>query len=144
MSQQNLELARRAIDEVWNRGNYAALPSLASEDVVIHAASNDIRGHEGIRQFYEAFRRAFPDLHFAIEDQLADGDRVVTRWSARGTHTGSFHGLPATGRKVKLAGIDIDRFVDGKVVECWPMADEAGLLRQLAAPTAPSPESVAR
>jgi steroid delta-isomerase-like uncharacterized protein len=131
MSQDNLALARRAIEEVWNRGNYEVLPELVANDILIHTAPDDIHGHEGIRQFYESLRQAFPDIRFTIEDQLADGDRIATRWSAQGTHKGMFQGLPATGKQVRLTGIDIDRFVNGKVVECWPEANELGLLQQL-------------
>lgn len=141
MSQDNLALSRRAIEEIWNRGNYAALPEVAAVNIVIHAEPDEIRGHQGIRQFYESLRQAFPDLHFTIEDQVADADRIVTRWSADGTHTGTFQGLPATGKRIRLSGIDIDRFVDGKVVECWPQADELGLLRQLGVLPSPSPDA---
>jgi steroid delta-isomerase-like uncharacterized protein len=144
MSQENTNkaLARRAIEEVWNRGNYAVLPELVANDILIHAAPDDIHGHEGIRRFYDALRHAFPDLHFTIEDQIADGDRIATRWSARGTHQGTFQGIPATGKPVRLTGIDIDRFVAGKVVECWPEANELGLLHQLGVLSEPAPAGV--
>ena len=135
MSQQNIAQVRRAIAEIWNGGNYDALPGLVSDDIVIHGSSPeaDIRGPEGIRHFYSSLRDAFPDLHIQIEDQVAAGDRVVTRWSAQGTHAGAFQGIPPTGKQVTLTGIDIDRFAGGKVVECWPVADELGLLQQLGA-----------
>jgi steroid delta-isomerase-like uncharacterized protein len=138
MSQDNLTLARRAIEEVWNRGNYEVLPELVANDILIHAAPDDILGHDGVRHFYDSLRQAFPDIHFTIEDQLADGDRIATRWSAQGTHKGMFQGLPATGKLVRLTGIDIDRFVNGKVVECWPEANELGLLQQLGLLPAPA------
>lgn len=135
MSQQNIAQVRRAIAEIWNDANYDALPGFVSDDIVIHASSPEaeIRGPEGIRHFYSSLRAAFPDLHFQIEDQVAAGDRVVTRWSAQGTHAGEFQGIPPTGKQVTLTGIDIDRFAGGKVVECWPVADELGLLQQLGA-----------
>lgn len=133
MSEQNKMLTRRAIDQVWNRGNYAVIDELVARDVVVHAPTpgGEIHGPEGIRQFYTALRRAFPDLHFTVEDQIAEGDRVVTRWQGRGTHAGEFQGIPATGRPVRLAGMDVDRIADGKVVECWAHVDELGLMRQL-------------
>jgi predicted ester cyclase len=87
-------------------------------------------------------REAFPDLHFTVEDQIAAGDRVVTRWAGTGTHEGEFQGIPPTGRKVRISGIDIDRFASGKVVECWPEVNELGLLQQLG--VLPAPELVAR
>jgi steroid delta-isomerase-like uncharacterized protein len=143
MSQHNAQLVQRAIDEIWNRGNYALLGEIAADDIVIHASppGEDIQGHEGIVQFYGALRAAFPDLHFRVEDQIAAGDRVVTRWTASGTHAGEFQGIPPTGKAVRITGIDIDRFVDGKVVECWPEVNELGLLQQLG--VLPAMESVA-
>ena len=90
-------------------------------------------------QFYGTLRAAFPDLHFKVEDQIAAGDRVVTRWTASGTHAGEFQGIPADRQAVRITGIDIDRFVDGKVVECWPEVNELGLLQQLGVLPAPEP-----
>ena len=135
MSEHNKLLVRRVVEEVWNRGNYAVVDELAASDIVVHASTpdDDIHGREGVKQFYAALRAAFPDLHFAVQDQIAEGDRVVTRWLARGTHTGTFQGMPPTGKQVQMGGIDIDRFADGKVVECWPNADELGMLQQLGA-----------
>lgn len=140
MSDQNKRLAQRAIDEVWNQGNYQNLDELAASDVVIHTSGvpGDIHGHEGITQFFGGLRSAFPDLHFTIEDQVAEGDRVVTRWVARGTHQGAFQGIPATGTRCAISGIDIDRIAGGKVVECWTNADFLSLLQQLGA--VPSPD----
>ncbi len=144
MSEQNKMLVRRAIEEVWNLGNFAVVDELAASDIVVHASTpaDEIHGREGVKQFYATLRAAFPDLHFMIEDQIAEGDRVVTRWTARGTHIGVFQGLPPTGKQVRLTGIDIDRIADGKVVECWPNADELGMMRQLG--VLPAPEQVGR
>ncbi len=144
MSQQNAMLVRRAIEEIWNRGNYAALNDIVAADIVVHAATpgEEIHGPEGIKRFYGMLRTAFPDLRFTVEDQIAEGDRVVTRWTATGTHDGEFQGIPPTGKQVRLTGIDIDRLADGKVVECWPEVNEVGLLRQLGA--LPAPALVAR
>jgi steroid delta-isomerase-like uncharacterized protein len=132
-TQHNAHLVRRAIDEVWNRGDYSGLDEFVARDLVIHAASpgQEIHGHEGVKQFYSMLHEAFPDIHFAVEDQIAADDRVVTRWSARATHQGAFNGIPPTGKQINLTGIDIDRLAGGKVVECWPQMDELGLLRQL-------------
>jgi steroid delta-isomerase-like uncharacterized protein len=133
MSEQNTMLVRRAVEEIWNGGNYALLDQFVSSDIVIHGSTPDadIHGPEGIKQFYGVLRAAFPDIHFTIEDQMAAGDKVTTRWSARATHQGPFQGIPPTGRQIRLAGIDIDRFANGKVIECWPIADELSLLQQL-------------
>jgi steroid delta-isomerase-like uncharacterized protein len=133
MSEQNKNLARRAVEEVWNRGNFAVVDELAASDIVVHSSTpgKEIHGAEGIKQFYATLRAAFPDIHFTIEDQIAEGDRVVTRWTARATHTSEFQGLPPTGKQYVMAGVDIDRIANGKVVECWPVADELSLLQQL-------------
>ncbi|HJR21506.1 MAG TPA: ester cyclase [Dongiaceae bacterium] len=136
MSEQNKARIRRVIEEAYSRGNLSVVDEVAASNLVIHASSQDIRGREGAKQFVTMFRTAFPDLHFTIEDQIAEGDMVVTRWTARGTHRGDFQGVPATGREIRLTGTDIDRMADGKVVECWAHVDELGLMQQLGAITA--------
>ena len=131
MSEQNKAQIRRVIEEVYNRGDLDLVDEVAASDLIIHASSEDIHGREGAKQYVAALRAGFPDLHFTVEDQVAEGDMVVTRWSARGTHAGAFQGIPATGRAIRLAGTDIDRIVGGKVMECWAHVDELGLMRQL-------------
>jgi predicted ester cyclase len=84
---------------------------------------------------------AFSDRRVTIEDQLADGDKVATRWRVTATHSGEFHGIPATGRRGSMTGISIDRLAGGKIVESWEVTDDAGLLRQLGAVLAPEPVS---
>lgn len=143
MSEQNKQLVRRAVEEVWNRGNYAVVDELVANDFVIHASTpeEEIHGPEGAKQYFVELRQAFPDIHFTVEDQIAEGDRVVTRWTARATHTGPFHGIPPTGAQGAITGIDIDRIANGKVVECWVNLDELGLLQQLG--VIPAAEQVA-
>ena len=131
MSEQNKALLQRAVEEVWNRGNFDVLGELVANDFVIHMPHADVHGLGGVRQYFTMLREAFPDLHFEIDAQLADGDRVVTRWTAHGTHEGEFQGIPPTGKQVRLTGTDIDRIAGGKAVECWTNTDELGLLRQL-------------
>jgi steroid delta-isomerase-like uncharacterized protein len=142
MTERNKILVRRAVKEVWNRGNFAIVNELVASDIVVHASTpgDDIHGPEGITQFYTTLRVAFPDIHFTIEDQIAGGDRVVTRWTADATHTGEYQGIPPSGKQFRLMGIDIDRLANGKVVECWPIADELGLLQQLGAVPTPGQE----
>jgi len=143
MSEQNKNLIRRAVDEIWNRRNFAILGELVSSDFVVHVTGEEIHGREGVKQFYTMLHRAFPDIHFTIEDQIAEGDKVVTHWSAQGTHLGEFNGIPATGKQFKVTGIDIDRIVDGKSVERWTNMDELGLLQQLGiVPRLESPDAM--
>lgn len=133
MSDQNKLLIRRAVEEILNQQKFDVLPEYVASDFVIHSPHEDIHGREGATQLYSMLYQAFPDLHFTIEDQLADGDRVVTRWTATGTHKGEFQGIPATNKPVRMTGTDIDRFANGKVVECWTVTDDLGLLQQLGA-----------
>jgi steroid delta-isomerase-like uncharacterized protein len=133
MSEQNKAQIRRVIEEAYNRGDLGVVDEVAASDLVIHASSEEIRGPEGAKQYIVALRAGFPDLRLTIEDQIAEGDKVVTRWTARGTHRGTFQNVPATGRKIRLSGTDIDRIIGGKVVECWAHVDELQLMRQLGA-----------
>jgi steroid delta-isomerase-like uncharacterized protein len=131
MSEQNKKLVQRDIEEIYNRGNLAAADELAASDLVIHMPSQDIRGRAGAKQYVARLRTGFPDLHMVIEDQIAEGDLVVTRWVASGTHRGEFQGIPATGRRVRLVGTVIDRIDKGRIVECWSQVDELGMMQQL-------------
>jgi steroid delta-isomerase-like uncharacterized protein len=142
MSEQNKATIRRAVDVVWNRGDFSGLAEFMSQDFVVHTSTmgGDIHGPEGVCQYFGALRAAFPDMHFTVEDQIAEGDRVVTRWVAQGTHSGAFQGIAPTGRKCVVSGIDIDRFVDGRAVECWTRIDELGMLQQIGA--LPEPQMV--
>jgi len=81
--------------------------------------------------FYGAFISAFPDVYIQVQDQVAEGNKVVTSWVATGTHKGELMGIPATGRSVTVGGIAIDRFEDGKSVEHWEIFDQMGLMQQL-------------
>lgn len=141
MSVENKELIRRSVEAVWNGRNVDAVDDIVARDFIVHAPTPDkeIRGPEGIRQQFGMLRAAFPDLEFKIEDQVAEGDRVVTRWTATGTHQGEFQGIPPTGNRVQINGVDIDRIADGKVIECWMNMDELGLMQQLGAVPEPTP-----
>lgn len=142
MSEQNKAIVRRSLEEVYNRGNLDAVDELVSEDFLAHTTSQDIRGAMQMKQYVRELRRAFPDLHMVIDDQIAEGDKVVTRWTASGTHTGPFQGIPPTGKHGSMSGIDIDYVVGGKAVECWTISDDLSLLQQLG--VVPVPEAAAR
>jgi predicted ester cyclase len=102
-------------------------------DYVNHTPStpNPAPGPAGLKPIVAAFRSAFPDLHFEIEDLLVQGDRVAVRVRMEGTHRGPLFGLPATQRRVRVQQINIKRFREGKIVEHWRVTDELGLMRQL-------------
>lgn len=133
-TEQNKALARRFIEEIWNQKNLAVAKELMAATYVFHTPGSPPGlppGPEGFQQFASAFFTAFPDVHTSIKDQLAEGDKVVTRWTSRGTNTGSLFGMPATGKSATITGITIDRITDGKIVESWDELDQLGMLQQL-------------
>ena len=77
------------------------------------------------------YRTAFPDIHFTIDEQIAEGDTVMTRWTARGTQTGELAGMPPTGKSVTVTGIVVDRFSNGMIAETWAIFDQFGMMQQL-------------
>lgn len=134
MSEQNKILDRRFFEEAWNRGNYDVIDELVASDFIGHSPPNDdIPGAEGLKQYISTLREAFPDVRLTVEDQIAEGDRVVTRWTARGTHRGEFQGIPPTGKRAQVTGVTISRVANGKFVEGWTNWDTLGLLQQLGA-----------
>ena len=131
-AEQNKANARRFYEEVWNQGNLDVIDQLADPNVVGHdPVGGEIRGREALRQFVSGNRTAFPDLRITIEDQVAEGDKVVTRWSSRGTHKGDLMGIAPTGKQTRVTGISIDRYSGGKVVEDYTDWDALGLMQQL-------------
>jgi steroid delta-isomerase-like uncharacterized protein len=139
MSEQNKILVRRIIDEVWNRGSDFPVSALIAKDYVGHSslAEGETHGPEGYWQYFNAQRQAFPDIHYTVEDQITEGNRVVTRWTARATHLGEFQGVPPTARMGMVTGISIFHISNGNIVECWTSYDALGLLQQLGVMPAP-------
>jgi predicted ester cyclase len=127
--EHNKAVVRGYMDEVLNKGNLAAFDSYFSTDVVMNNSKDLKRQLAGI----QSIRSAFPDFHLAIEDQIAEGDKVVTRVRFQGTHRGEYRGVAPTGKQVRYSGIAIDRIAGGKVVEMWHIADTLALLQQLGA-----------
>ena len=138
MSEQNKALMRRGIEEVWNGGNFDVVDELIAGDYVGHQPPIENHGPAGVKRYFAMLREAFPDIHFTIEDQIAEGDRVVTRWAARATHLGVYQGIPPTGKPGTVTGITINRVADGKVVEGWTNLDSLGMLQQLGVIPAPA------
>src|SRR2546423_10478011 len=102
---RNKGTERRFFEEIWNKGNFAVANDLIAPDYIDHDSSNAIGGPEGVRQEVSLYRNAFPDLVFAIEDIIAEGDKVATRITASGTHERDLPGIPATGKRVTIGGM---------------------------------------
>ena len=130
-TEANKALTLRYWEEVANKGNLDLIEEICAPDYVCHEVDQDIRGPEGVRQFISMLRAAFPDLHVTVEDVIAEGDKIVQRWTGRGTHQGELMGIPPTGNRVSVAGITISRFKDGKVSEEWEVYDMMGMMQQL-------------
>ena len=132
MSSANKELSRR-FTELFSTGDERLADALLSDDVTFHGTRGDgeIRGSAAMKAFVAAYRRAFPDARSTVVEQVSEGDKVVTRWAARGTHNGELGPIAPTGREFEMEGITIERIVRGKIAEVWVARDELGLLRQL-------------
>lgn len=131
----NKALVRRYMEEILDRGEFSAVAQVFPDSGYV------LNGHlmrpadvEGMRA---QLLQRFPDFRLVIEEQIAEGDQVVTRVTFHGTHRGEYRGIPATGRSVSYGGVAIDRIRDGKVIEGWHQADDWALLRQLGAKIAP-------
>ncbi|MBA7640612.1 hypothetical protein ES703_48282 [subsurface metagenome] len=131
-TEENKENARRAFEEVMNKGNLSLADELIATDYVGHAPGMpDFKGPEGFRQYMTMMRTAFPDIHLTLEDTVAEGDKVVNRYTGRGTHKGELMGIAPTGKQITIAGMVISRYVGGKQVEAWVSSDMLGMLQQM-------------
>lgn len=131
-AEQNKALARRVIEEIWNKGDYPVIDQLFSATFVLHdPASPRVKSRQDYEQFAATYRRAFPDLRLVIEEQVAERDLVMTWWGARGTHRGPLLGYPPTERAVSITGITLDLVRDRQIVEERVNWDALGLFQQL-------------
>jgi steroid delta-isomerase-like uncharacterized protein len=136
-SESNKVLARRVFEEVLNGRNLDPLDELVASDYIEHMPLPGQRtGIDGIRDRYTMLHKAF-DADFTVEDVIAEGDKVVLRWMQSGTHVGEFPGLPPTGRRFRIPGIEIWRVENGKLAEHWDVVDVFGQLQQLGVLPAP-------
>ena len=126
----NKAAAATFFEEIWNKKSEAAIDRLVAED----AAGNDPKfgvGRESFRLQWRKWRAAFPDINFAVEEIVAEGDTVVTRWRLTGTHLGEYLGKAATGNKVDVDGVSIDRIKGGMVVSGFDAWDSLGFREQI-------------
>ena len=134
MSEQNKAIVRRVPEEITSQGKLELIDELFSPDIVDHTFTPELGltpGREGIRQFISMLRAAFPDIDIKVQDAIAEGDKVVVRNSAQGTHQGEFMGIPPSGKHATWSEIHIARITDGKIVEHWANVDLLGMLQQL-------------
>lgn len=130
-SEQKKVTGRHLLEEAWNRGHLELLDEVYDPDYVLHDSTSSIHGVEGMKQYNSRCRAAFADVSFAIEDQIAEGNLVVTRFTCRGTHLGNLAGIAPTGKQIMVSGMILNRFVNGRVVEGWINFDPFGMMQQL-------------
>jgi steroid delta-isomerase-like uncharacterized protein len=135
VSEELKRIARLEIEEIFSKGNLDLIDEIVSPDYVIfdNGRAEPVRGRAALKEAVSAMRRAVPDFLVTVDEQIAEGDTVMTRWTATGTHAGTLFGLAGTGRPITMRGIDIERFVDGQIAEVRSMWDTYGVLRQIGA-----------
>jgi steroid delta-isomerase-like uncharacterized protein len=133
MAADNKELTARFFDEVCNARKLDVTNEIFTKDHVYHDPSSPWvgPGPEGMKQLVSAYHGGFPDAHWSVEEMFAVGDRVITRWTGGGTHQGTLSGIGPTGKPVKVAGVWIHKYANGKIVESWNVWDTLGMLQQL-------------
>jgi len=138
--EENKTVVRNWFEEGWNKHNPDIIDEYFTADFINYSMDFN---RDQLKQFISTTLIAFPDIHFTIEDQVAEGDQVATRWKFRGTHEGEFMGVPATGKQVTVTGMNISRHANGKYVEDWGNWDALGMLQQfgvtLSPPQTPKP-----
>ena len=138
-TEQNKALARRMVEEIFNRGNTSKADEFLAPDFVEREElpPGIPRDREGVKQLTTIFRSAFPDFKVTIDDLVAEGDKVVIRATWSGTQKGEFMGVPPTGKSISIGVIDIIRIAEGKYVEHWGIMDSMAMMQQLGATPAP-------
>ena len=127
----------RAIAAIWHQGQVEAIEEVIAPTYVYHTShtvgdgGHEVYGPDGVRNTVSAWRSAFPDLRFTLEDLIVEGDKIVARWTCRGTHQGVFRGMAPTGKRVTFTGMTLYRMAQGKIVEQWTVEDGVSLYQQL-------------
>src|SRR5437867_54234 len=132
MSEANKAIVREYINEVWAKGNLNLVDKFIAPNFVGHRVGRPAaEGREGFKQMLMSVRSAFADPQYTIEDLIAEGDKVVTRWSFRGTHQQELMGIAPTGKRVEVTGTITYRLANGQIEEWWEHIDYLGMLQQL-------------
>ncbi len=132
-TEQNKSIVRRWIEEGWNKADVGVVDQFYAPDVVQHDPGSPapVTSSAALKQYVGAFLTALPDLHFTIDDLIAEGDKVLWRFTSRGTQTGPLMNIPPSGKAGAATGMALFRLADGKIVEVWVNYDLLGLLQQL-------------
>ena len=131
-TEENKVLGRRWIEEIWGKGNLAVVDEILASNFVFHYAPPGVApDREGYKQTLTMYRTSSPDMHYTVDDMVAEGDKVAIRWAGKGTHRGDLMEIAPTGKKVTITGISIIRITGGKIVEEWTEQDMLGVLQQL-------------
>jgi steroid delta-isomerase-like uncharacterized protein len=134
MNTQNLkQRSREFIEDVWNAGNFDRIDEFVGPDFVLRdPLLGEVRGADQLREFVQTYRRAFPDLRFSVEDEIAEGNTVVTRWISTGTHRGDLLGIAPSNQSTRTDGVTIQRYDEqGRGSEAWVNWDALGLMREI-------------
>jgi steroid delta-isomerase-like uncharacterized protein len=124
-------LIRREAEQMWNANDVDLADELFAEEFIGHFDVGPVQGRRGVKSFITELIEALPDIRVTIEDLFGEGDRVVTRWKATGTHKSEYRGVRATGKRITITGITVWRFASGKIVESWSHRDLSALLEQV-------------
>ena len=132
VEEQNKDLMRKLVEE-WNKKSNELYREVMASDYAFYSPSANLNplSRDEAAANMEAFWKGFPDLVFTIEEIVAKGDWLTTRWIARGTHDGEFMGIPATGKQIEFGGLVISHIQNGKLLKDWEDADALGLMMQL-------------
>jgi len=131
MSEDHEEVMRRFVEEVINNGDFSVLEEVLHPNYVYRSPGQELYGPESLKDLFAAYRTTFPDLNVEIDDLVVSGDKVVISITLTGTHEGDLMGIAATGKQVKINGMVLSRFEDGKIVEEWELLDQLTMLQQL-------------
>jgi steroid delta-isomerase-like uncharacterized protein len=137
----NKAIVKRYIEEIWNNGRLDLLEEFFAEDVLEHNIPRipGLSGRDSMKAIMAGARETLPDIQLTLHDLIAEGDKVVTRWSYQATHRGEFMGIPGTGKTLTTTGAAIYRLADARIVEIWNFPDNLSIMQQLG--VLPTPEA---
>jgi steroid delta-isomerase-like uncharacterized protein len=130
----NKGILQRCFDDIWNSGKMDVVAEIVHPNFIRHHERNqdaDVHGLEGFRTWVSRVRQALPDLQLTVERMFGESDRVMAHVRGRGTHKGDLKGAPATGSEIEWTATTFVRLADGKIIECWAIADTLGILQRL-------------